>query len=320
MISKPNYEDCMNVLCATDDNYAPYCGIMLTSLLENNKDRHINIFVIASRISTKNQNRIYELVKRYNCTIQIVEPDLSLFSNCPIKEGDHVSLATYYRFLCGTLLPSDVHRILYLDCDIIVNTDLRDLYEMDLDTNIAAACIDSYSSHHRKRLSLGCEYVCAGVMLLDIDLFRADDIEHHCFEIVKEKYEQLLYHDQDVLNIVIGNRIKHISPKYNMMSAFLRKEKADLEMRKEFAKQIIETLEKEGDNLIIHYEYLPKPWQKWVMMPHPFTKLWYRYRKRSPWPDAPIDRKAPLKLKLNVLLLRLLWNVGIKKRPDYYLV
>ena len=25
----------INILCATDDNYVPYCGIMLTSLFEN---------------------------------------------------------------------------------------------------------------------------------------------------------------------------------------------------------------------------------------------------------------------------------------------
>lgn len=35
----------INILCATDDNYAPYCGVMLTSLLENNKQYNIDIYI-----------------------------------------------------------------------------------------------------------------------------------------------------------------------------------------------------------------------------------------------------------------------------------
>ena len=31
----------INILCATDDNYVPYCGIMLTSVFDNNKDSEI---------------------------------------------------------------------------------------------------------------------------------------------------------------------------------------------------------------------------------------------------------------------------------------
>ena len=33
----------INILCATDNGYAPYCGIMLTSLLENNKESSVRL-------------------------------------------------------------------------------------------------------------------------------------------------------------------------------------------------------------------------------------------------------------------------------------
>ena len=35
----------MNIVCATDDNYVPLCGIMLTSLLENNRGSHVDIYI-----------------------------------------------------------------------------------------------------------------------------------------------------------------------------------------------------------------------------------------------------------------------------------
>lgn len=36
----------MNIVCATDDNYVPLCGIMLTSLLENNRGSHVDIYIL----------------------------------------------------------------------------------------------------------------------------------------------------------------------------------------------------------------------------------------------------------------------------------
>ena len=46
----------INILCATDNNYAPYCGIMLTSLFESNRDCGFNVFVFVDGcLSNANQ-------------------------------------------------------------------------------------------------------------------------------------------------------------------------------------------------------------------------------------------------------------------------
>lgn len=311
----------INILCATDNNYAPYCGVMLTSLLENNKDCNFDIYVLSSEISDINRKRFKVLESLYDCNIVIIRPDDKVFEKCPIKDGDHVSQAAYYRIICDSLLPDTITRILYLDCDIIVNTEISDLYGMDMgDKSVVAACIDSYNAIHRKRLALKNDYFCSGVMLFDLSRFREEEFGKKCIDAINEDPDKFIYHDQDALNIVFNDRVTYISPKWNMMSAFLRRDKADMHMSETFKAEIEQTLLTESDKLIVHYEYLPKPWQKWVMMPHPFTKLWYHYRSISPWPDAPINCKVPLRFKLNVVLLRVLWKLRLKKRPDYYLV
>ena len=310
----------INILCATDDNYAPYCGVMLTSLLENNKQYNIDIYILASDISSINRRRFEILEDCYDCSIVFLTPDKELLKNCPIKDGDHVSMATYYRIICDSLLPASVEKILYLDCDIIVNTDILELYHMDMGGSVVAACIDSYNTVHRQRLGLEDRYFCAGVMLFDLYKFREGDFGQKCLDAINENPDKFLYHDQDAFNLVLNKHVAFISPKWNMMSAFLRRDKADMHMSETFKAEIEQTLLTESDKLIVHYEYLPKPWQKWVMMPHPFTKLWYHYRSISPWPDAPINCKVPLRFKLNVVFLRVLWKLRLKKRPDYYLV
>lgn len=310
----------INILCSTDNNYAPYCGVMLTSLLENNRQYHIDIYILTSDISSINRRRFEILEDCYDCSIIFLTPDKELLKNCPIKDGDHVSMATYYRIICDSLLPASVEKILYLDCDIIVNTDILELYHMDMGGSVVAACIDSYNTVHRQRLGLEDRYFCAGVMLFDLYKFREGDFGQKCLDAINENPDKFLYHDQDAFNLVLNKHVAFISPKWNMMSAFLRRDKSDMHMSETFKAEIEQTLLTESDKLIVHYEYLPKPWQKWVMMPHPFTKLWYHYRSISPWPDAPINCKVPLGFKFNVVLLRVMWRLGLKNRPKYYLV
>ena len=59
----------INILRSTDNNYAPYCGVMLTSLLENNKQYNIDIYILASDISSINRRRFEILEDCYDCSI-----------------------------------------------------------------------------------------------------------------------------------------------------------------------------------------------------------------------------------------------------------
>lgn len=41
----------------------------------------------------------------------------------------YISRATYYRLLIPQILSEDIHKVLFLDCDIIVRHSLRPLWE-----------------------------------------------------------------------------------------------------------------------------------------------------------------------------------------------
>ena len=104
-----------NILCATDDNYVPYCGIMLTSLFENNKELKLCIYILAEHLSDKSRNEFATLARNYCQRIEIITVENEVFNKCPIRPGDHVSIVTYYRLLAPILLPSNIDTILYLD-------------------------------------------------------------------------------------------------------------------------------------------------------------------------------------------------------------
>ena len=62
----------MNILCATDDNYAPYCGVMLTSFLENHKAFHTEVYIVVKK-RLKEEKRLKRLEERYDVKVNIVE-------------------------------------------------------------------------------------------------------------------------------------------------------------------------------------------------------------------------------------------------------
>ena len=120
-----------NILCATDDNYVPYCGIMLTSLFENNKELKLYIYILAEHLSDRSRNEFATLARNYNQKIEIITVNNDTLKDCPIRIGDYVSIATYYRLLAPILLPSEIDKVLYLDCDIIINDNISELYNED---------------------------------------------------------------------------------------------------------------------------------------------------------------------------------------------
>ena len=60
----------INVVCATDDKYVPYCGVMLTSLFENNQEREINVYILVDKVLSKRGIAKFDrLAKQYKQNI-----------------------------------------------------------------------------------------------------------------------------------------------------------------------------------------------------------------------------------------------------------
>ena len=72
----------INVLCATDKNYAPYCGVMLTSFLENHKTFHTEVYIVVKK-RLKAEKKLKRLENLYDVNVNITlipqHFDLTLF-------------------------------------------------------------------------------------------------------------------------------------------------------------------------------------------------------------------------------------------------
>ena len=307
----------INIVCATDDKYVPYCGVMLTSLFENNKEREVNVYIMIDKpFSMNGTEQLSRLEKQYGQHIHYCMVDSSFFDKYPIRGEDkkHLSIVTYYRLFAEELLPKEVKQVLYLDCDTIVDEAIGELFDMDW-TDIAIGAVsdmcvewDAYYERLGYDKSLG--YFNAGVVLMNLEYWRKHHMAKQCFEYLVNNYEKLDNNDQDVLNVVMKDLKRNLPVTYNYQ----------IQLRmpyffNTFSQQMQEDVRCTTSPKIIHYASELKPWMAYYYS-YPFSKTWKKYKKISPWRCMP--EQLPKKRKLVAWVKRyLIWPFGIwLKKPD----
>ena len=105
----------MNIIYASNDNYAQYLGISMLSLMENNRDmEEIVIYVLDQGISPENKNKLQKVIRQYDR--KMVYIDIAEFEKMIPFEFDasgYNPITLSRLFLCS-YLPDHINRILYL--------------------------------------------------------------------------------------------------------------------------------------------------------------------------------------------------------------
>ncbi|MDR3169212.1 MAG: hypothetical protein LBU27_05675 [Candidatus Peribacteria bacterium] len=115
-------------LCFCGNNaYIPYIGVALQSILCNlHPDYTLSVFLICDFASRENEQKLRRLLVGHS--LQILPIDRKKLEG--IKVCGYPGIETYFRLFMPEYI--EVEKILYLDGDIIVNTDIAPLRETDL--------------------------------------------------------------------------------------------------------------------------------------------------------------------------------------------
>ncbi len=253
----------INVCISCDDNYAKYASVVIASILSNAaNDDLLHFYILDGKISSENKTKMLSLEKIKPCKIEFVEVDenkLGIYKQ--INTHEYITLPTYYRLILSELLP-DVDKIIYLDCDTVVNTSLKDLFETDFSDNIIAGVLDARVKHKTKWKNS--KYINAGMVVFDLEKIRNGKIEQKFAEYTKNNPEKIETGDQDIINYTLEGRIKILPDEWNVqVSGFAS--------RTSFTKH----------PKIIHYIGYYKPW---VFGSCTFFKdLYFKYLQITPW-------------------------------------
>ena len=301
----------MNIVYSSSDSYAEICGISITSLFENNKDvEDITIFVIDNNISDLNKTRLLNTANKYNRIISFVEKvDIEKITNTNIYVG-RWNISTFFRLYLPSILPSNIDRVLYIDCDMIIRHSLKDIYNLDIGECSVAAVDDCRSDLYRADIGIkpGTIYVNNGFMLIDIKKWRELGVQEDFTKFISERKGDLTYMDQAPLNGVLGpkNQIYELPAKYNAQRIFFDFTYEQLmKLRKpEYHLTKDEYLEAIDNPVIVHFTSTfitgTRPWFK--KDNHKFTKEYLYYKSISEWKDEPL-RKDDRKLRKKIMTI-----------------
>jgi lipopolysaccharide biosynthesis glycosyltransferase len=268
------YSLCKNM--AAEDNVVLHI-IMTEPLQEFHKEK----FRLLERLfAPKVQVRIYENVERISRLFQeLKEVDLHRFG-----------ISACVRLVLGEILSDEVHKVIYLDGDILVNTSLRGLwYEASklVSPYIVGAIPDGYvaSTHacdekcqkgmlkyfhdHYPEMKFSSIFQ-TGTLVINLDLMRRENSGDACVKWLSS--HRAKWPDSEALNIVFHSRILELKGKYN--TYYIRSQ-----------------INNPSGIVVAHFASAPKPWdfrdaaitrplKDWEQR---YLDLWEPTWKESPW-------------------------------------
>ena len=270
-ISKPELkeEGVIPICMCSDHNYSEALGTAVASILKNKQpNEKIYIYLLDAGLSNKDMLKLKEY-KEFGKSyfIHFIKVDVEKLSFLQeTLSNSHLTLSTYYRLLLASSLPSFLNKVLYLDCDLIVRSSLRPLLELPMLLPIAGVH-DVLEPANMKRLKLFHGYINAGVLLVNLKMWRDNCYEQELISLAKKKFSDLYYHDQDLLNIYFTGKIQFLENFWNAQSSSYPGSEAQNEIGK--------------TSRILHYVSDRKPWVS--NNQSPFQDEWLMYRKISPW-------------------------------------
>ncbi|HET6566614.1 MAG TPA: glycosyltransferase family 8 protein [Rhodothermales bacterium] len=261
------------LVCAADDTYAMPLAVTLYSALAHVRSgSEIRLYVLDGGISERNRARLYHVCRSERVALQIewVRPDASVLSG--LEGCKWISPAAYLRLLIPDVVPEGLNKAIYLDCDLIVEADLAQLWEEEMGDQAVLAVRDfgvpyvssRYGIRQYADLGLSADqpYLNSGVLVMNLKRWREECVREKVVQYVNAFREDLQFADQDGLNVVLAERWGMLEERWNVSPRLWRLDTSkrtgrDAAFREELGSMREEILTQPH---IFHFCGASKPW------------------------------------------------------------
>lgn len=288
----------LNVIYSSDDNYARHMGVSIKSLLETNKEfSEIEIFIIENEITAANKEKLAELVHPYpNARITWIN-FAGWKKELRLNMAWKISISSYARLFIAEMVRTEIEKILYLDCDMIICKSLHNLWNEDIGNVVLAAVQDPVGDHIKAAVGMAADdrYFNAGMLLINLKQWRTQNIGEKCLTFIKNKEGNVTHHDQGTLNGVLNGQVKFLHPQYNVMTIlYILSREQQNQFFGNHADYYRESELREAKELpvILHYtpSFTTRPWVK--NCKHPLRKKYWDVLMRTPWKGYQLERDS----------------------------
>lgn len=288
--SQPNQ---IPVLLCFDVNYANYAAVATYSAHKNSKTL-LKFYWLCTPECKEVAAKLKVLLEQSNIQVELLACDVTYFSLCEgaSHEGSsHLTSASYLRLFAPDLLTNE-DKVIYIDCDTIVLTDLQDLYDIKLNDSRFGGVIDEIGSKTSQVPRVADDtYINSGVLLMDLKGLRNDGFLERSKMLFGQYKNKMTWQDQCLINKYAEGKKTILHPKWNRQ-IFSESSKASTFL--EFAEP--------QNSSILHFVGHSKPWQSWC---NPYvTNFWWHYANElriSNLKPVPINQIKHLIMLANIL-------------------
>lgn len=272
----------IHVAFITDRFYLPNTCIAVYSVKKNmNKDYIYHMYIITQQISESELEPL-KMLESAHFIIHLIPTEIDTkkyeLANCP------VTAAATIKFKLAEVLHG-IDKVLYLDGDTIIQSNLIDLFYMDIQEKYAATVRDLLvegKTTQLKGLHSNLKfYFNSGMMLLNLKKMREENIAE---KLIDYRLNGINYFmDQDALNVVFAENVEYLPCKFNYMVALKNdiNDINDIIFPEEYGydKEISE-YERLHQADILHLAGRKKAWREFV----PYvTEIFMKYYLESPF-------------------------------------
>lgn len=277
----------INLLYTVDDNFVPQLAANICSVVSNHSGIHdITFHVFSNGITNDNRQLLQDMANEYQQKLEFY--DISNFREVLGFDFDtsgwnEIVLA---RLLMAQFLPNEIEKVIYLDADTIALGDIALLWNQDLEgcvigmvpePTVGSARLDDLDINGRL-------YHNAGVLLVDLKLWRSTCCQEEILGYCVRRSGRLFANDQDALNAVLKDKICSLSPAFNYSNifdyysfSFLNSLMPGFSDEKSFASARLKPV-------VVHFLGEERPWRRGNT--HRFNNEYHFYLSKTHWKDA----------------------------------
>ena len=280
----------MVVAYASNDGYARHLAASMCSLFDNNQgEETIRVYILSNRLSGENIEKLKSIADQYGRELLVVELG-DIRSRFPYEiDTPGFDVSALSRFFMAEMIPETEEKILYLDCDTIVCESLSKLWCTPMENAAIAAVMEpTVGMGIKGQIDLEKDeaYYNSGVLMINLALWRAENVQGRLIDFYREKEGRLFACDQDTLNGALKGRILMLPPRYNFFTNLKYFPYSSLIVRTGAYAKVTKEQFKEAKKCpaILHFLGDERPWKRGNL--NPYRKFYEKYLGMTPYRGA----------------------------------
>ena len=251
--------------------YSQHAGVVMTSIFENTHSKVIVHILHDETLTQDNRQKLIRTAERYSQSLDLIdvsEHKKHFTDTATDLARRKCTIGSLYRLFIPELMPK-ISKVIYLDCDIVVNLDIKEMWDIDVNDCCLAAVHDPMFETLTETVrdwlngSSSKTFVNAGVMIMNLDMIRQrGNLFNNAMAWIERRVHLMQYSDQDVINNLFYGSIKLIDPKFNNCNPATEEALSDS---------------------IIHTPIRDERLKIWSMSKLPSQRLYWKHYVHSAW-------------------------------------